>query len=156
MSRDHIDAWCEHWAEAVREHFVRTAPKRSSDVLGSVHCTLAARRDLHHGGHSHGRVEQHWPEFPFVGDNAVVNTVYKHLPEALQEVMVVRYVILSPRDQRVRADLMGLSWRTYWDRVARIKATVQGAFVIVETVRTPDPRPSAINGSRTGFARQTT
>jgi hypothetical protein len=136
MARDTIDALCESWAAAYREAFVKRYPTQSKDVLGSVHCTLAARRDLHHGSRS-GRVEQQWPEFPFRGDDAMVNAVYKHLPEPLQEVMVVRYVVLRPRDQRVRADLMGLSWRVWYDRVGRVKSAVDGALAIVSASEEP-------------------
>ena len=133
--RDNIDVACEEWAVPMRDQLGVTQPKLAKDYLGSLRCTLAARRDLHHGGTS-GRVEQHWPEFPFQGRAAVVNTVYKRLPEPLQEILVAHYVAITPRSKTVRADLMGVSAREYWLRVGRAKSAMQGAFAIIESVCT--------------------
>jgi hypothetical protein len=129
---DSIDSACEEWALAVRrmEH-----PQLAKEHVGALRCTLAARRDLHHGSRS-GKIDQQWPEFPFQGVAATVNVVYRRLPACLQEIMVAHYVALTPRSKSLRADLMGLSVRLYWERVGRAKAAVSGAFAIVESVRT--------------------
>jgi hypothetical protein len=133
--RDRIDKICDEWGAIRRELLGYATPNLAKDQLGAVRCTLAARRDLHHGGKS-GRVEQHFPEYPFRGDAAVVNAVYKRLAEPLQEIMDAHYTATTPRSKTVRADLMGLSVRVYWERVNRVRAAVDGALAIVESVRT--------------------
>lgn len=112
---------------------------RPGGYVGGIHCTLAARRDLHHGGRS-GRVEQRWPEFPFHGRAATVNVVYRRMPEALQEILVAHYCVQSPRSKSLRADLMGISTREYWMRVARAKAAVDGGLAISELGIDPPER----------------
>lgn len=134
---DDADVACFEWADVMRELLGVTHPKLAKEYLGALRCTLAARRDLHHGQRS-GRVEQHWPEFPFAGKGraATVNAVYRRLQEPLQEILVAHYVALTPRSRSLRADLMGLSTRVYWERLGRAKSAVHGALTIVETVRT--------------------
>lgn len=136
-SHDGADVACEEWAEIMRELIGMTEPRFARDYIGALRCTLAARRDLHHGGRS-GKVVQHFPEFPFAGRGraATVNEVYKRLPEPLQEILVAHYVARTPRSKSLRADLMGLSTRAYWERVSRAKAAVYGALAVVESVRT--------------------
>lgn len=134
---DSADVACFEWADVMRELLGVTQPKLARDYLGALRCTLAARRDLHHGQRS-GRVDQHFPEFPFAGKGraATVNAVYRGLTVPLQEILVAHYVALTPRSRTMRADLMGLSMRVYWERLGRAKAAVHGALTIVETVRT--------------------
>lgn len=132
---DHVDVACDEWALVMREMLGLTQPRLAKDYVGALRCTLAARRDLHHGSSS-GRVEQHFPEYPFRGRAAVVNTVYKRLTDPLQEILVAHYVALTPRSRSVRADLMGLSVRVYWERLGRAKASIGGGLAIIETVRT--------------------
>jgi hypothetical protein len=151
---DAIDLACEQWAVVMRELLGLTQPRLARDYVGALRCTLAARRDLHHGSTS-GKVEQNWPEFPFLGNPATVNAVYKRLAEPLQEIMVAHYVAMTPRSRSARADLMGLSVRVYWDRVARAKCSVDGAFAIVETVRTLSAPNRGINGIATNSPRVT-
>jgi hypothetical protein len=102
-----------------------------------MRCTLAARRDLHHGSSS-GRVEQRWPEFPYSHgtDEWVINQAFKRMSEPLAEIVVAHWVVLEPRDKGIRAELMGLSRRVYWDRVARAREFVAGVLAGAETVRT--------------------
>jgi hypothetical protein len=135
MSRDHVDQMCDEWAIVMRELLGITEPKLAKDYLGALRCTLGDRRDLHHGAKSM-KMEQHWPEYPFRGNAATVNVVYHRLPEPLQRIMVAHYVILRPKSKSIRAELMGLSTRVYWDRVARARCSVDGALAVVETVRT--------------------
>jgi hypothetical protein len=129
---DLIDSACQEWASAVRhmEH-----PTLAKEYVGALRCTLAARRDLHHGSRS-GKIDQQWPEYPFQGTAGLVNVVYRKLPPCLQEIMVAHYVALTPRSKSLRADLMGLSVRLYWERVGRAKSAVSGALAVVESVRT--------------------
>ena len=114
-------------------------PLMAKEYVGALRCTLAARRDLHHGSRS-GKLDQQWPEYPFQGTAATVNVVYRRLPEPLQEIMVAHYVALTPRSKSIRANLMGLSVRLYWERVGRVKAAVSGAFAMVDAVRTVSVR----------------
>lgn len=127
--RDRTDLVIDSWAKVRRELLGYESPRQ---YLGSVRCTLAARRDLHHGQRSQ-KVEQHWPEFPYRGDAALVNEVFKRLPESLQEIMDAHYVATTPRSKSLRADLMGLSVRVYWERVNRVRAAVDGALAIIES-----------------------
>jgi hypothetical protein len=133
--RDRIDKICDEWARVRRELLGYALPALAKDQLGSIRCTLAARRDLHHGSRS-GKIEQHWPEFPYRGDAAIVNTVFKRMPESLQEIMDAHWVATTPKSKSMRADLMGLSVRVYWQRVDRVRCAVDGALAIVESVRT--------------------
>jgi len=142
--RDDVDVACEGWAIVMREILGVVEPKLARDYIGALRCTLAARRDLHHGGRG-GRVEQHFPEFPFLGTNAVVNAVYRRMGPTLSEILVAHYVVLAPRSKALRADLMGISHREYWSRLSRAKAAVGGALAIVETVCTTLPSSSAIS-----------
>ena len=135
MRRDHVDQICEEWAKVMRDIMGVTHPLLAKDYVGSLRCTLGCRRDLHHGSKSM-KMDQHWPEYPFLGDAATVNAAYKHMSEPLQEIMVAHYVAMCPRSKSQRADLMGLSTRVYWDRVGRARCHVEGAFAIVRTVRT--------------------
>ena len=117
---------------SVREYL---EPRLASGTLGSLRCTLAARRDLHHGARG-TKLDQRWPDFPYRCRAALVNTVYKRQPEALQEILVAHYVVTSPRSKCTRADLMGISTREYWIRVSRAKAAVGGGLAVYETVCT--------------------
>ena len=132
---DAVDVACEEWAVPMRELLGWTQPRLAREYVGSLRCTLGARRDLHHGGRS-GKVDQWWPEFPFQGRAATVNAVYRRMPEPMQEIMVAHYVATTPRSKSLRADLMGLSVRVYWERVNRARAAVDGAMAVVESVRT--------------------
>jgi hypothetical protein len=141
--RDRTDRLIDEWAGVRRELLGYSNPKLSKDYLGSMRCTLAARRDLHHGGRS-GKVEQQWPEFPFRGNAAIVNEVFKRLSEPLQEIMDAHWVATTPRSKTLRADLMGLSVRVYWERVNRVRAAVEGGMAVVESVRTLSPSSGGI------------
>jgi hypothetical protein len=133
--RDAVDQACEEWARVKRELLGLTQPALARGFLGPLRCTLAARRDLHHGGHG-GKVEQQWPEFPFRGRAYVVNQAVNRMAEPLVEIMVAHYVVMEPRDRTTRAELLGLSRRIYWERLGRAKAYVEGALSVFENVRT--------------------
>jgi len=147
-ARDRIDSICDEWACVRRELLGYALPALAKDQLGAVRCTLAARRDLHHGSKG-GIIDQHWPEFPYLGNAAVVNEVFKRLPESLQEIMDAHWVATTPRSKSLRADLMGLSVRVYWERVERARCSVDGAMAIVESVRTLLPDRRGISVTRT-------
>lgn len=145
--RDRIDLLCDAWGAVRRELMGYALPALAKDQLGAVRCTLAARRDLHHGARS-GKVEQQFPEYPFRGDTAIVNTVFKRLPETLQEIMDAHYTATTPRSKSQRAELMGLSVRAYWDRVNQARAAIEGGLAIVESVRTLSPDSRGSFGTR--------
>jgi hypothetical protein len=147
LGRDRIDRICDEWGRVRRELLGYAVPALAKDQLGAIRCTLAARRDLHHGARG-GKVEQHFPEYPFRGDSAIVNEVYRRLPEVLREIADAHYTATTPRNKALRADLMGLSRQVYWDRVARFRSAVEGAFAIVESVRTHSPSGGGSFGIR--------
>ena len=148
MGRDSTDRIIDEWARIRREVVGIKHPLRSCDYLGSPRCTLGARGDLHAGARSHGRVDQNWPEFPYVGQPALINWLFWRATPTFKEMMDWHWVLLVPRSKTARADLMGLSTRVYWDRVARVKAYVEGGLVTVESVRTVSASNGGINPIR--------
>ena len=135
-NRDQIDQMCEEWARVRRELLGIRHPLKASDYLGPMRSTLGQRRDLHAGARSPGRVDQHFPEVYRPGNQQLVNMAFHRMPPCLAEVMDWHYVLEVPRDKRLRADLMGLSPRVYWERVKRAKTFIEGAVAVVESVRT--------------------
>ena len=127
--RDQIDLLMEAWAKKRRELVGIRHPLTAREYLGAVRCTLGARRDLHHGGRS-GKVDQHWPEFPYTGDLFWVNLAVRRMTPTLAEICDWHWTLEVPRDKRRRADLMGISPDQYWKRVARAKEFVAGAIAI--------------------------
>ena len=127
--RDATDVAIESWARTKRELLGLTAPRLDIDCIGPLRCTLAARRDLHHGSRTQ-KPDQHWPEFPFAAgsDAWIINEAFRRLPDPLADVIVAHYVVLTPRDRTVRADLMGVARRAYWERLGRAKAFLEGAL----------------------------
>lgn len=135
MGRDDaIDRVCQQWARIRRQLLGLREPLLASEYLGAVRSTLGQRRDLHAGARSPGRVEQHFPEV-YRDESAVVQAAFRRMRPDLREIMDVHYCVESPRSKSVRADLLGISVREYWLRVARAKAYVEGAFAVVDTVR---------------------
>ena len=132
---DRIDRVIEEWAHTRRELLGLSEPMTAAGYLGAVRCTLAARRDLHHGATS-GRSEQHFPEVYAPGTQQLVNVAFHRMSPTLREILDVHYVVQAPRDKRLRADLMGISRNQYWDRVRHAKLFIEGALAIVESVRT--------------------
>ena len=146
MSRDSTDRIIEEWARVRRELVGIKHPLKSSEYLGPMKCTLGQRRDLHAGARSNG-IEQQWPEFPYQGLSRDVNKLFWAATPVFKEMMDWHWVLLVPRNKSVRADLMGLSRRVYWDRVARTKAYIEGGLVMCgqESVRTLDGIPYVIS-----------
>jgi hypothetical protein len=124
--RDWIDQECERWADVARQLWGVSEPRLSRDVLGPLSCTLGARRDLHAGSKSAGRVDQAWPEFPYVGRAWMVNEAYKAMDPELRAVMAVRYVFLRPKSPAARAEIVGWKVRPFQERLGRVKAFVEG------------------------------
>ena len=133
--RDQIDKLCEDWARIRRELLGLSLPLTARGYVGALRCTLAARRDLHAGSRSEGLRDVQYPEV-YTGDTALVNAVYWHLQPGLREILDVHYVVLTPRNKGIRADLMGISLRQYWDRVARAKCAIEGGLAVMDCVRT--------------------
>lgn len=133
--RDQIDHLCEEWAHTRREVVGIREPLRACDYLGAVYSTLGPRRDLHAGSRSISHVVQHFPEV-YRGNAALVNTAFHRMPPSLKEIMDWHFTLTHPRSKTLRADLMGVSLRVYWERVNRAKCFVEGALAVVESVRT--------------------
>jgi hypothetical protein len=140
--RDWIDQECERWAIIWREVNGLSDPRTAGGFLGALHCTLGARRDLHAGSSTNYR-DQHWPEV-FVGRSVVVNRAFHSMDPSLREIMVANYVIREPKNRTIRADLMGLSRKAYFDRLGRVKCYVEGALSSVENVYTNTGHPRGI------------
>jgi hypothetical protein len=133
-ARDEIDLLLEAWARRRREVLGITHPLSASAYLGAVRCTLAERRDLHHGSRS-TKVEQAWPEFPYTGDLFLVNRAIKRMNPTLGEIVDWHWTLEVPRDRRRRADLMGISRAEYYSRVARAKDFIAGALAMAQAVK---------------------
>jgi hypothetical protein len=148
VRRDSTDSIIDEWARVRREVVGIKQPLRSCDYLGSPRCTLGSRGDLHAGARSVGRVEQNWPEFPYRGQAALVNWLFWRASPTFKEMMDWHWTLTHPRSKSMRADLMGLSLRVYWERVARVKAYIDGGLALAESVRTVPPDSGAINAIR--------
>ena len=120
---DAIDLACQSWAEERRRVLGIEEPRRAVEYLGSVRCTLGARRDLHSGATSIGRVEQHWPEV-YEGEAARVNEAFWKMSPDLKVVMDVHYVARAPAT--LKADALAMSPSKYWQRVNWVRAFVEG------------------------------
>lgn len=129
---DSTDLMCFAWARVRRTIVGNKNPLKASDYIGAPRSTLGQRRDLHAGAKSSGRVEQHYPEVYKPGDERLVNEAYRLMDPTLKEIMDVHYVIEIPRDKRARADLMGIGKQTYWDRVGKAKAFIEGATAVID------------------------
>lgn len=134
-SQDSVDLACFQWARVRRELEGLKEPQHAHDYLGAVRCTLGQRRDLHAGARSDGRLDQHFPEVYPPGLPTQVNKAFKKMPEPLQDVMCWHYVLEAPRSRSLRARLVGISPRAYWERVGRAKDFVGGYLAAVESVR---------------------
>lgn len=136
--RDQIDLMLESWARRRREVIGIRHPLTAAEYLGAVRCTLGQRRDLHHGARTNVAV-QHWPEFPYTHELFLVNLAVKAMSPTLREIVDWHWTLETPRDRRLRADLMGISPNQYWNRVARAKEFVAGALSVSPNVATLSP-----------------
>lgn len=130
MARDWIDQELEAWARVWREVNGYSDPKLASGFLGALRCTLGERRDLHAGSRSN-RLEQHWPEV-FTGRELVVNRAVRSMSPSLQQIVAAHYIATVPKNRTLRADLMGLSRKSYFERVRVAKAFIHGALVTAD------------------------
>lgn len=142
--RDKVDLLLEAWARRRREVLGIRHPLTASEYLGAVRCTLGDRRDLHHGSRSN-RLDQAWPEFPYTGTLYLVNLAVKAMSPSLREVVDWHWTLEVPRDRRIRAGLMGISPRAYWDRVSRAHHFISGALAMSDAVRTNEASQDAIS-----------
>ena len=99
-----------------------------SEYLGAVRCTLSERRDLHAGSRSNV-VSQHFPEV-FTGTSFEVNRAVKHMSPTLQEIVDYHYV--RPAPIKVKVHRLGVSWKTYWDRVQRAKTFLEAWTMCIQ------------------------
>lgn len=117
--KDLIDQLCERWASVRRKVLGITETIKSSEVLGSPHCTMAEKQIL--TGTS-GNVNQHFPEV-YVGDNLVIHRAFRSMPYQVAKVFEVHYIIRAP--QREKAEALGLSQSEYSQRKAIAKHIVE-------------------------------
>ena len=118
--RDRIDLACEQWA-AIRRQIDAGEFKHASDQLGATRCTLAEKRDLHHGSRTQKPV-QHWPEV-MTGDALAVARAWHRMNLTLREILAVHYGVRAP--SKVKVARLGIGPRLYWDRLARAKTYVE-------------------------------
>ena len=122
--QDAIDVACQEWARARRKMLGLDETKLASEVVGPLRSTLGARRDLHAGAKSEGRVEQHWPEV-YGSDVALeVARAYRQMGELLRSVLDAHYVARGPVD--VKADALAMSRARYFSTLNMAKAFVEG------------------------------
>lgn len=126
---DELDKRLEAWARTRRELLGLADPRVAKGILGPLRCTLGARRDLHSGAKSLGRIDLHWPEV-YTGQPAELNRAFKRLREDLRIIIDVHYVLQQPKSRGERADLLGLKRDRYYERVRLAKAFLAGALGI--------------------------
>ena len=141
-NRDEIDLLLEAWARRRREVVGIRHPLKASEYLGPLRCTLGQRRDLHAGATTNF-TDQHWPEFLYLGDLALVNEIVKRSPPDIRQFFDVHWVVEEPRNKATRAHQLGITTAAYWERVQRCKNRVGGGLSIIESVRTVFPIRSA-------------
>jgi len=145
--RELVDILLEAWARERRELLGLRHPLSAREYIGPLRCTLSARRDLHAGARSEGRRVEHWPEFPYTGDLALVNLVVKATPEPLRSIYDWHWTLERPKDKRQRAELVGLSSTVYWHRVGFCRERVLGALAVLDSVRTHAGSEGAISAT---------
>jgi hypothetical protein len=128
---DAIDVLAKSWGRQYRKirgwEDRRMERATSREFIGAVRSTLGQRRDLHAGATSTGRIEQHFPEV-FTGDALLVNNVVKAARHEIREALVLRYAYPAPPE--VKASIMNVSIRTYWERVANAKHWLEGRLAV--------------------------
>lgn len=117
-----IDNLCKQWAVTRRQLVGVDDPQKSKEYLGALRCTLAQRRDLHHGARSN-KVEQHWPEV-YTGEARLVNEAFHAMRPWLRVVMDIHYVARAPIE--AKADFLCISKAKYWHEVNDVRVFVEG------------------------------
>ena len=118
--RDYIDQACESWASIQREIAGVQEPRT---FLGAPRCTLEARRDLHAGSRSEGRVSQNWPEV-YSHAGLCVAQAYNQMEWVLREALWLHYVVRAP--VKAKLHTLNVAKRVYWERVGRARSFVDG------------------------------
>ena len=121
---DAIDLACRAWAEDRRKALGLDQCRTASEFIGALKSTLGARRDLHAGSKSDGRVEQHWPEVFTTPESLAVAQAVHRMRLELRDVLEVHYIARAPIE--FKAEALCISPRAYWNRVAIAKAFVEG------------------------------
>ena len=120
---DSIDLACRQWAQDRRKFLGLDEFRTAREMVGALKSTLGARRDLHAGSTSTGRVEQHWPEVYSTDDSLRVAQAYQRARPELKAVLEVHYLARAPAE--FKAESLAMSVRAYWNRVAIAKAFVE-------------------------------
>jgi hypothetical protein len=130
-SNVYIDSVCREWGRTRRQLVGFDDPKLAKEYIGSLRSTLAARRDLHAGAKS-TKLDIHWPEV-YEGRARQVNAAFKALNPYLRIVMDLQYA--AKVDPTVKADLLQISVRTYWLKVADVRQFVDGFLAAIEAAQ---------------------
>jgi hypothetical protein len=121
---DPVESLCRAWGRTRRKLLGLEDPLEAREYIGAPRSTLGARRDLHAGARSPGKIEQHFPEVYPDEDQRLVNSAFHAMPERLKMVMDIHYCAHSDVD--TKADFFCISVQTYWQRVRDVRAFVEG------------------------------
>ncbi len=156
--QDAVDFACEAWAYQWMALFGRD-PRKASEYLGRLSCTLSLVTLLHDGAGGGGTlITQQFPE-GFLGDGLLVNIVIKRMPESDREMIWRHYVerwyflkpvydvkknligcdparLIRPVKQGVIAARMGVSRSEYHSRRDQAKSFIRGALAGAECLDT--------------------
>ena len=123
---DAIDLACREWAQVRRRILGLDDPQMrgatAAEFVGAVRSTLGARRDLHAGAVSLGRIEQHYPEV-YEGQALDVHRAYRAMRTELKDILDVHYVARAPVAEKAAA--LAMSPAKYFQRVALAKTFVE-------------------------------
>ena len=123
--RHAIDSVCEEWARTRRQLLGLSNPRTQSEFIGAMRCSLGNVQRHHDGAGSYTTREQHFPEL-YQGDALLVNLAFKRMPLEMRTYMDLHFTL--GRGATVRAELLGLTVRSYWERVGRCRTFVEGYF----------------------------
>jgi hypothetical protein len=127
----YIDSVCREWGRVRRQLVGFDDPKLAKEYIGALRCTLAERRDLHSGSKS-GKIDLHWPEV-YEGRARLVNAAFMALDPFYRLVMDLQYA--AHVDPCVKADMLHIGVRTYWQKVADVRQFVDGFLAAIEAAK---------------------
>jgi hypothetical protein len=131
-NNEYVDALCREWGVVRRQLMGFDDPRRAREYIGAVRCTLGERRDLHAGSRSN-KLDIHWPEV-YEGRARLVNAAFQALDPYKRIVMDLQYAA-HKTDPSVKADLLRISVRAYWNRVSDVRQFVDGFLAAIEAAR---------------------
>ena len=127
---DAIDLACLEWARCKRKMLGLEEPRLAREMIGPLRSTLGARRDLHAGSRSEGKVGQHWPEVYESEQALEVARAYHQMGDFLRPILDLHYVFRGHSDAKAKVLFPGKSREErrseYWGRLEMAKAFVEG------------------------------